>query len=480
MATRIVERPIAARKPAIGAAPRAYPAKWTAILLAMDVALFIVASALGAFIGFHHWNSPRILSHLMIADAIFVGLWVLVFDRLGLYRRTYALSMKDELYYTVAALMLGTIPQMVLFTIYPEISTSRVALIVSLGFSILMVGSARAVLHQVRNQEWFKSRRKVSIVGTQENVERVLESLELSAGTEAQLIVVDDCAEAIERIDLSRDPNLNRIEWFNHARRSGCDSLILTEMLPPNLLAHILEVAAADRISLAFAPPKVMRYCYDMSLRTDGKQVLIVPARLRACAPRAQLLKRLTDIFFACVALLIFAPVMAVAAIATLLDSGFPILYAQERVGLGGKPFRILKFRSMRQDAERESGAIWAKRDDPRKTRIGAFLRRFSIDELPQLFNVLRGDMTLVGPRPERPMFVDLFRSTMPRYDERHLVRPGITGWAQVHMARNFDSSAAGERLEYDLQYLENWSIFLDFAVLFQTLCEFLFHRAAG
>ncbi|MFY9861063.1 MAG: hypothetical protein WAK80_10970, partial [Candidatus Cybelea sp.] len=250
MATRIVERPIAARKPAIGAAPRAYPAKWTAILLAMDVALFIVASALGAFIGFHHWNSPRILSHLLIADAIFVGLWVLVFDRLGLYRRTYALSMKDELYYTVAALMLGTIPQMVLFTIYPEISTSRVALIVSLGFSILMVGSARAVLHQVRNQEWFKSRRKVSIVGTQENVERVLESLELSAGTEAQLIVVDDCAEAIERIDLSRDPNLNRIEWFNHARRSGCDSLILTEMIPPNLLAHILEVAAADRISL--------------------------------------------------------------------------------------------------------------------------------------------------------------------------------------------------------------------------------------
>ncbi|HEY2554221.1 MAG TPA: hypothetical protein VGI15_03145, partial [Candidatus Cybelea sp.] len=107
MATRIVERPIAARKSVIGAAPRAYPAKWTAILLAMDVALFIVASALGALIAFHHWNSPRIVGHLLIADAIFVGLWVLVFDRLGLYRRTYALSIKDELYYTVAALMLG-------------------------------------------------------------------------------------------------------------------------------------------------------------------------------------------------------------------------------------------------------------------------------------------------------------------------------------------------------------------------------------
>ncbi|HEY2474486.1 MAG TPA: sugar transferase [Candidatus Cybelea sp.] len=480
MATRIVERPTLARTSAIGGAPRAYPAKWIAIMLAVDVMLFIVASGLGALVGFHHWKSPRILGHLLIANAIFVCLWVLVFDRLGLYRRTYALSMKDELYYTVAALMLGTIPQMVLFTIYPEISTSRVALIFALVFSIVMVGTSRAALHRIREQQWVRSRRKVSIVGTQENVDRVLESLDLTGGTETQLIVVDDCAEAIERIDLSRDPNLNRIEWFNHARRSGCDSLILTEMVPPNLLAHVLEVAATERISLAFAPPKVMRYCYDLSLRTDGRQVLIVPARLRACTPRAQLVKRLTDIVFACVALLIFAPVMAIAAAAILLDSGFPILYAQERVGLGGKSFRIFKFRSMRPDAERESGAVWAKRDDPRKTRIGALLRRFSIDELPQLFNVLRGDMSLVGPRPERPVFADLFRSTMPRYDERHLVRPGITGWAQVHMARNFDTSAAGEKLEYDLQYVESWSVYLDFALLFQTLCEFLFHRAAG
>ena len=479
MATRIVERPIAAHKSAIGAAPRAYPAKWTAILLAIDVALFIVASGLGALIGFHHWHSPRILSHLLIADAIFVGLWVLVFDRLGLYRRTYALSMKDELYYTVAALMLGTIPQLILFTIYPEISTSRVALIFAFIFSILMVGTARAVLHDVRNQEWFKGRRKVSIVGTHENIESVLASLELSAGTQTQLIVVNDYAEAIERIDLTRDPNLNRIEWLNHARRWGCDSLILTEMIPPNLLTHILEVAAVDRIRLAFAPPKVTRYSYDLSLQTDGRQVLIVPARLRACTPRAQLLKRLTDIPFAFLALLLFAPVMVIAAIAIVIDSGFPILYAQERVGLGGRSFKILKFRSMRQDAEREGGAVWATTHDPRKTRIGAFLRRFSIDELPQLFNVLRGDMSLVGPRPERQVFVNLFRSTMPRYDERHLVRPGITGWSHVHMKRNVNTSAAGERLEYDLQYLENWSIYLDIVVLFQTLCEFLFHRAA-
>jgi exopolysaccharide biosynthesis polyprenyl glycosylphosphotransferase len=479
MATRIVERPAPQPKSITRGAPRAFPARWVAILVISDVTLFVVASCLGALIGFHHWQSPRIVGHLLIAEICYVALWVIVFDRLGLYRRTYALSMKDELYYTTAALMLGTIPQLVLFTIYPGISTSRIALIFALVFSIVLVGSSRALLHHIRHTEWFKGRRRVSLIGTSDHIDRVLESLELPDGAETQLIVVDDIAEAIGQIDLSRDPELRSIEWFNHARRWGCDALILTEMIPSHLLAHVLEVAASERIRLAFAPPTVIRYCYDLSLQTDGRQVLIVPARLRACSPRAQLVKRLMDVAFASLALVLFSPVMLAAAVAIVIDSGWPILYSQERAGMGGKAFRILKFRSMRRDAESTIGAVWATGNDPRKTRIGAFLRRFSIDELPQLFNVLRGDMSLVGPRPERPIFVDLFRTTLPRYDQRHLVRPGITGWSHVHMKRNVDISAAGERLAYDLQYLENWSPYLDVAVLFQTLCEFLFHRAA-
>ena len=479
MAVRIVERVVPQPKAVAPGTPRAFSAKWVAILVISDVTLFVAASCLGALIGFHHWNSPRILGHLLIAEVLYVALWVVMFDRLGLYRRTYALSMKDELYYTVAALMLGTIPQLVLFTIYPGISTSRIALIFALLFSIVLVGSSRSMLHRLRDSESFHGRRRISLVGTSAHIDRVLESLELPADAQTQLIVVDDIAEAIGRLDLSRDPKLQGIEWFNLARRWGCDALILTEMIPSHLLAHVLEVAASERIRLAFAPPTVIRYCYDLSLQTDGRQVLIVPARLRACSPRAQLVKRLMDVVFGSIALLLFAPVMAAAAIAILIDSGRPILYSQERTGAGGKVFRIFKFRSMRQDAESMNGAVWAIDNDPRKTRIGGFLRRFSIDELPQLFNVLRGDMSLVGPRPERPMFVDLFRAALPRYDQRHLVRPGITGWSHVHMRRNVDTSAAGERLAYDLQYLENWSPYLDVAVLFQTLCEFLFHRAA-
>jgi exopolysaccharide biosynthesis polyprenyl glycosylphosphotransferase len=479
MATRIIERPAQLRTPTVRNAPTPYSGRWIGILLASDVVLFVVASGLGALIGFHHWNSPRILGHLLIAEVLYVALWVLVFDRLGLYRRTFALSMKDELYYTIAALIMGTIPQLVVFTIYPGISTSRIALIYALAFSIVLVGSSRALFHRMRQIQWVKGKRRICIVGTTEGVSSVLESLELSDDSETLLITVDDINETVAQIDLSRDADLDRIEWFNHARRWGCDALILAEMLPPHLLGYMLEVAARERIRLAFAPPRFARYAYDLSLRTDGRQVLIVPARLRACTPRAQLLKRLADILFACVALALFAPVMVLAAIAVYLDSGGPILFAQERTGAGGKPFNILKFRSMRQDAEREGGAVWATEHDPRKTRVGAFLRRFSIDELPQLFNVLRGDMSLVGPRPERPIFVDLFRTTLPRYDERHLVRPGITGWSHVHMKRNVATSAAAERLEYDLQYLEHWSLYLDVAVLFQTLCEFLFHRAA-
>ena len=179
MATRIVERPTLVRKSVTSSAPQANSAKWVAILLASDVVLFVIASALGALIGFHHWKSPRLVGHLLIANALFVCLWVIVFDRLGLYRRTVALSKKDEVYYTIAALMLGTFPQLVLFTLYPGISPSRISLLFALLFSIIMVGTSRAVLHNTRQNHWFRSRRKVSIVGTREHIVSVLENLEL-------------------------------------------------------------------------------------------------------------------------------------------------------------------------------------------------------------------------------------------------------------------------------------------------------------
>lgn len=474
-----MERPARQRTSAARPAPKAHAAGWTLLLIASDVLFFTIASALGALIGFHRWDQPRNVNHMIIANFIFVALWLATFARLGLYGGTYALTIKDELYYTIAGLSLGTIPQLVLFTIYPGISTSRVALLCSLGFSIVLVGSSRAALHALRTRSAFTRSRRTAVVGTPHRVNMAIESLDLPEDSATLLITVDDIDETLNDIDLTRDADLTCIEWFSRARAWGCEALILTEIPPPHIVTHLIEVAARDRIEFAFAPPRITRFAYSLSLTADGRQALIVPARLRACTPRAQLFKRLMDVGLACLALVLFAPIMLLAALAVYLDSGRPVLFAQERVGVGGSVFPILKFRSMRQDAEREVGAVWASANDPRKTRVGAILRRLSIDELPQLFNVLRGDMSLVGPRPERPTFVDLFRKTIPRYDERHLIRPGITGWSQIHMQRVLEPSAAAEKLEYDLQYLENWSPFLDVSVLFQTLFEFLFHRAA-
>jgi lipopolysaccharide/colanic/teichoic acid biosynthesis glycosyltransferase len=153
-------------------------------------------------------------------------------------------------------------------------------------------------------------------------------------------------------------------------------------------------------------------------------------------------------------------------------------MYRQERVGRDGHTFNMLKFRSMRLDAEKD-GAKLATAGDDRCTRVGKFIRRTSLDELPQLFNVLRGDMSVVGPRPERPVFVQRFEQDHPRYSERHLVAPGITGWSQVYGKRVVGFEDVPDKLRGDLFYVENWSLFMDVAVCLKTAAEVLFHRAA-
>lgn len=178
-------------------------------------------------------------------------------------------------------------------------------------------------------------------------------------------------------------------------------------------------------------------------------------------------LKRAMDIVVSAVGLMVLSPFMLLTALLITLTSKGPVFYAQERVGLDGKPFPMLKFRSMRVDAENDTGPVWATKDDPRRTRLGTFLRQTSIDELPQLINVLVGDMSLVGPRPERPIFVEQFKQVVPRYMERHQEKAGMTGWAQVNGLRG-DTSIV-ERTKYDLYYIENWSLLFDIKIIVRT-----------
>jgi Undecaprenyl-phosphate glucose phosphotransferase len=181
-----------------------------------------------------------------------------------------------------------------------------------------------------------------------------------------------------------------------------------------------------------------------------------------------RVMKRAFDVVIGGFGLLVAAMPMLAIALAIRLTSPGPVLLHQERMGLDGRRFQLVKFRTMRADAEAETGPVWTRRDDERRTRVGAWLRRFNLDELPQLLNVLRGEMSLVGPRPERPVFVDDFRRRIPGYMLRHKVKAGMTGWAQVNGWRG--DTSLEKRIEYDLYYIERWSLVFDAKILLRTL----------
>lgn len=183
--------------------------------------------------------------------------------------------------------------------------------------------------------------------------------------------------------------------------------------------------------------------------------------------------------FFAALGLLIVGPIMLIVALLVRLTSPGPALYSQNRVGMHGEIFTVYKFRSMRQDAEAGTGAVWAKRGDPRITAFGRFIRRTRLDELPQLFNVLKGDMSIVGPRPERPEFVTMLSEQIPFFPHRHCVRPGITGWAQINHKYGDTLADTVAKLEYDLYYIKNLSPMLDFYIMLQTVKVMLLSRGA-
>lgn len=187
--------------------------------------------------------------------------------------------------------------------------------------------------------------------------------------------------------------------------------------------------------------------------------------------------KRSADVILSLAAITLLSPVMLAVALLIKTTSPGPVLYRQERLGIGGDTFEILKFRSMRADAEASTGAVWASENDPRRTRLGAFLRATSLDELPQFFNVLRGDMSIVGPRPERPVFIQEFRKNIPKYMLRHKMKAGITGWAQVNGWRG--NTDIKKRLEHDIYYIENWSLSFDMKILWLTIWKGLINRNA-
>jgi Undecaprenyl-phosphate glucose phosphotransferase len=264
--------------------------------------------------------------------------------------------------------------------------------------------------------------------------------------------------------------------------------------------AEITVEESVDHLYVALPPEEHVRMLELLeSTSREMVDVKVVPDLLQVIALRARLedldgipvininepplqgfnsiVKRAIDVAISALALLVLAIPFGIIALLVKMTSKGSILFHQERMGLDGKPFTIVKFRSMYDDAERHTGPVWAVADDPRVTRIGRFLRRSNLDELPQLWNVLRGDMSIVGPRPERPHFVAQFKHKIPQYMLRHKVKAGLTGWAQVNGWRG--NTALEKRIEYDLYYIENWSVRLDLKIMWLTLLKGFFHKHA-
>jgi Undecaprenyl-phosphate glucose phosphotransferase len=264
--------------------------------------------------------------------------------------------------------------------------------------------------------------------------------------------------------------------------------------------AEIISREGVDHLYVALPPEQHVRMLELLdSTSREMVDVKVVPDLLQVIALRARLedldgvpvinindiplqgvnsaIKRLIDIAISAIALFSLTLPFAIIATVVKLTSRGPIFYRQERMGLDGKSFSIVKFRSMFDDAERETGPVWTKPHDPRVTPFGRFLRRSNLDELPQLWNVLRGDMSIVGPRPERPHFVEQFKHKIPQYMLRHKVKAGLTGWAQVNGWRG--NTPLDKRIEYDLYYIENWSVRLDLKIMWLTLVKGFFHKHA-
>ena len=260
-------------------------------------------------------------------------------------------------------------------------------------------------------------------------------------------------------------------------RREQIDILYITLPLEEHVKMLSLVEAASRECIEAKVVPDLLQFIALRAGLEDLDGIPIISVNDGPLQGLNSALKRGMDVALATTALVGLSVPMAAIALLVRYTSPGPIFYTQSRMGLDGRKFTVCKFRSMHHDAERDTGPVWARDNDPRRTRLGVWIRRLNLDELPQLWNVLRGDMSLVGPRPERPYFVEKFKHRFPQYMLRHKVKAGMTGWAQVNGWRG--NTSIEKRIEFDLYYIENWSVALDFKILWLTVLRGLFHTHA-
>jgi exopolysaccharide biosynthesis polyprenyl glycosylphosphotransferase len=408
---------------------------------------------------------------VMMAIQVVTMVTIYFFSRL--YDLKRSMPRLDEFYRIFAGTSVGTIVTIALTSFLFKNSTleldfPRVMMVYAWLLTVLLVTISRSLLMVLRN--WLRKRGlwtdRLLIVGTGDVGRMILQKVrqmprlgyhvvgfvdgETSVGKEIMGVPVlggvDDIPALIEEHEIQ-------------------EVIIgLPELSHQEVLA-IISRCERGQVGIKIFPDLFQIIATELSIGDLGGLPLLT---VRDIALRGWklTLKRAFDLMGSALGLVLISPVLMMVAVAIKLDSPGPVFYAQERMGLDARPFWCLKFRSMRTDAEKD-GPGWTTEDDPRVTRLGRFIRRISIDELPQLINVFLGDMSLVGPRPERPVYVEQFRRSIPRYMDRHREKAGMTGWAQVNGLRG-DTSIA-ERTKYDLWYIENWSLWLDFKIILRT-----------
>ena len=426
-------------------------------------------------------GTPPVVNYLTLLPVIF-AIWGLVFRAGGLYDPMRGKAGSSERRRIVRAASLA----MLIFTAVSFVffekaySLSRLMLlyfyVLGTGGIILERAALREILRTARRRGF--NLRHVLIVGDGDLARAVADGMirHPELGLKVKGFLTDDPSRVGTMVGAVPVCGL----WDEVAdvvTRGGIDQVVLAlpfEAMPRlDGLITRLDAAAVD-IKVV---PDVERFVSLKSGIEEFEGLPVISLRATPLVGWNRVAKRAMDIVLGTVALIVAAPVMAVVALLVKATSKGPIFFSQERMGLDGRVFRVWKFRTMRTDAEMATGPVWAVADDPRRTPVGGVLRKLSLDELPQLLNVLKGEMSLVGPRPERPVFIEEFRRHVPRYMLRHMVRAGITGWAQVNGWRG--NTSIEQRIQYDLYYIENWSLLLDLKILALTLVRGFVHKNA-
>ncbi len=415
------------------------------------------------------------LSDYLSLLLVFVGSLIVVFFFARLYHLPRAVSRIDELYSVFGAVSISAMMSVALSVLLfknsgLELDFPRAMVIYAWLLTIVLVIVGRQLHHSMQAQLHARGagRDRVLVVGAGETGRMILQRIKWSPwlGYEVVGLVTRNpdfaLSEVFGTIVLGSVDDLPRLIDAHHV-----DEVIIA--LPEATHGEILDlIGKCSRASLRVNvfPDMFQIIAGQVSIDDLGGLPLLSLRDIQLRGWHATL-KRAMDMILSAAVLILISPVMLFVTVLIKLESPGSVFFVQERTGLDAGPFMMLKFRSMRRDAE-ASGPGWTTQDDPRRTRIGAILRRLNVDELPQLINVLVGEMSLVGPRPERPVYVEQFKNNIPRYMERHKVKAGLTGWAQVNGLRG-DTSIA-ERTKYDLWYIENWSFLLDLKILIRTL----------